>query len=114
MGTYFPSLANKFSVSYPDASFGSESRFGYPFTMVLRDIIQFDDDVDSSISRLINTDRTCDLLFGVGDGKLNEFRGFQYSHSVLNVFNDENLQPYNETWHPRIKDIVYWGMVLYL
>jgi isopenicillin-N N-acyltransferase-like protein len=52
------------------------------------------------------------LLLGVGDGKLqtDSFRGFQYSHSVLNVFSDTNLQPLNETWHPRLQNIVYWGM----
>ena len=38
-------------------------------------------------------------------------RGFEYSSSVFKVFDDENLEPYNQTWHPRIKDIVYWGMV---
>lgn len=44
--------------------------------------------------------------------QINDFRGYQYSYSVLNSYDDENLQPNNETWHPRIKDIVYWGMVL--
>jgi len=78
--------------------------------MVLRDILQFDNSVADATTRLVNTDRTCDLLFGVGDGKSNVFRGYQYSYSVLNTYDDENLQPLNETWHPRIKDAVYWGM----
>lgn len=49
-----------------------------------------------------------DLILGVGDGKSNSFRGFEYSYSVLNVFNDVNMQPYNQTWHPRIPGLVYW------
>jgi len=59
---------------------------------------------------MISHRRTCDLILGVGDGKLQEFRGFEYSYSTLKIFDDLNLQPYNATWHPRIKDVVYWGM----
>ena len=42
------------------------------------------------------------------------FRGYEYSYSTLNVYNWNNLEPYNASanpqWHPRIEDIVYWGM----
>jgi len=101
---------SEIGVSYPDSTFGSESRIGVPFIFLLRDILRYDITVDDSINRMANARRTCDLILGVGDGKLNEFRGFQYSSSVLRVFDDENMQPYNETWHPRIPDTVYWGM----
>jgi len=101
---------SEIGVSYPDPSFGKESRLGVPFIFTLRDILQFDITVDDATNRMINQKRTCDLILGVGDGKLGEFRGYEYSSSVLNVFDDENLQPYNETWHPRIPDVVYWGM----
>ena len=33
---------SEIGVSYPDATFGKESRIGNPFTFVLRDILQFD------------------------------------------------------------------------
>ena len=33
---------SEIGVSYPDASFGQESRIGVPFTFLLRDILQFD------------------------------------------------------------------------
>jgi len=101
---------SEIGASFPDESFGEMSRLGVPFIFMLRDILQFDYTIDDAINRMINTRRTCDLILGVGDGKLNEFRGFQYSYSVLNVFNDLNMRPDNETWHPKIKDIVYWGM----
>jgi len=101
---------SEIGVSYPDPSFGSESRIGLPFIFLLRDVLRYDVTVDDSINRMSAAKRTCDLILGVGDGKLGEFRGFQYSSSVLNVFDDKNLQPYNETWHPRIPDAVYWGM----
>jgi len=100
---------SEIGAAYPDASFGDESRIGVPFIFLLRDILQFDYTLDDAINRMINSRRTCNLMLGVGDGKLNEFRGFQYSYSVLNVFDDQNLRP-NATWHPKIKDVVYWGM----
>jgi len=101
---------SEIGVYFADESWGSESREGYPFTYILRDLLQYDLTVDDASNRLANADRTCDLLFGFGDGKAPEFRGYQYSYSVLNIYNDMNLQPLNATWHPRINDIVYWGM----
>jgi len=101
---------SEIGVSYPDATFGSESRIGVPFTFLMRDVLQFDKTVDDSISRIANAHRTCNLILGVGDGKLGYFRGFQYSHSVANVIDDENLKPVNNTWHAPIDDVVYWGM----
>lgn len=100
---------SEIGVSFPDSSFGSESRFGVPFTFLLRDILQFKDSVNDTQRLLANSKRTCNLLFGVGDGKAPEFRGIQYSASVANFFDDKNLQP-TADWHPKIKDIVYWGM----
>lgn len=101
---------SEIGVSFPDETFGEESRFGIPFTYLMRDIIQFDKTVDDSINRITSAHRTCDLILGVGDGKLGYFRGFQYSHSVANVIDDENLAPVNSTWHPAMENVVYWGM----
>jgi len=100
---------SQIGVAYPDASFGTESRLGYPFLFLLRDILQWDLTVDDSTSRMANAKRTCDLIMGVGDGKMVQFRGYEYSSSVLNVFDDKNLQPLAD-WHPRINNTVYWGM----
>ena len=66
----------------------------------MREILQFDKTLEESISRLKSAKRTCNLILGVGDGKSNSFRAFQYSHSVLNVVNDSVLLPLNSTWHP--------------
>jgi hypothetical protein len=101
---------SEIGVSYPDSTFGSESRIGTPFIFILRDILQFDLTLDDAINRLANAHRTCDLILGVGDGKMNEFRSFQYSYSILNVMDDLNMMPYNTTWHPRLNNIVYYGM----
>jgi len=101
---------SEIGVDFPDSTFGEESYLGIPFVFLLRDILMWDYTVDDAITRMIDTRRTCDLILGVGDGKLAEFRGFAYSWQYLVVMDDLNMLPYNETWHPRITDAVYWGM----
>jgi len=101
---------SEIGVGYPDSSFGEESRMGLPFIFLLRDILQWDNVLDDAINRMINANRTCDLILGVGDGKTSEFRGMEYSYSVLDIFDDQNMRPNNSTWHPKIPGIVYWGM----
>lgn len=59
-------LTEGLQVSFPDDTFGTESRFGIPFTFLLRDILQFDESLDDTIDRLINAHRTCDLILGTG------------------------------------------------
>jgi hypothetical protein len=100
---------SEIGVSFPDDSFGHESRFGIPFTYLLRDILQFDNGLDSSLERIRNAHRTCNLLLGVGDGKVSRFTGIEYSAAVSKFFTWQNLKP-DASWHPKIKDIVYWGM----
>ena len=95
--------------------FGKESRFGIPFTFILRDILQFDSSLADAMDRISSSNRTCDLILGVGDGKLDAnanapFRGIQYSHDVANFYVDKDMQPHNDSWHARINDVVYYGM----
>lgn len=63
-----------------------------------------------SITRIKDAHRTCDLILGVGDGHEKTFRGFEYSASVATVVTDTTLIPVNNTWHPEIENVVYWGM----
>jgi hypothetical protein len=104
---------SEIGVSFPDASFGKESRFGVPFTYLLRDILQFDTSIESVEKHLGGAHRTCDLIFGVGDGKTeaagSPFRSVQYSASVANFFNDTTMEPVYD-WHPRMDNVVYYGM----
>lgn len=101
---------SEIGVSYPDDTFGKESRIGNPFTFVLRDVLQWDTNIEQAIHRMQTTRRTCNLILGVGDGNAGYFRGFQYSHSVCNVVNDTKPLPASAEWHPAIEDAVYWGM----
>lgn len=107
--------------------------FFFFFFLEVIDLCQYDDSLDDAINRLANVQRTCDLILGVGDGNLNTFRGkcyfhaaiellcsddpfqgFQYSFSVLNVMDDQNMMPDNQTWHPRIPGVVRFCRFPYL
>ena len=41
------------------------------------------------------------------DGNAGAYRGIQYSASVANVYSDVDQLPVNETWHPRLQNVVY-------
>lgn len=107
---------SEIGVTFPDSTFGKESRFGVPFTFLLRDVLQFDKGLDDAMTHMKDANRTCNLILGVGDGKIDTkdgaapFRGIQYSHSVANFFDDKDMMPRNDTWHPRMDQTVYYGM----
>eukprot|EP01013_Petalomonas_cantuscygni_P013350 TRINITY_DN2763_c0_g1_i1.p1 TRINITY_DN2763_c0_g1~~TRINITY_DN2763_c0_g1_i1.p1 ORF type:complete len:455 (-),score=94.49 TRINITY_DN2763_c0_g1_i1:206-1570(-) len=103
---------SEIGVSYPDASFGTESRIGVPFIFVLRSILAYDTSKEAAVARLRGTRRTCDLILGVGDGKMatDGFESFAYSSSDLVPVTDTTLRPVNATWHPPMKGVVYHGM----
>jgi len=100
---------HEIGVSFPDQTFGPESREGVPFTYVLRDILQFDQTLLDGVSRLASAHRTCDLILGVGDGKSHRFNGIQYGASVCNIMDDSNLKPI-APWHLPLNHTVYFGM----
>jgi len=100
---------HEIGVSFPDDTFGPESRSGVPFTYVLRDILQFDHTLLDGVSRLASAHRTSDLILGVGDVKSHSFNGVQYGASVCNLMDDQNLKPV-APWHPPLNHTVYFGM----
>lgn len=86
----------------PDVSFGEESRIGENWNFMLRDVLQFEDNLEDALDRMRRTRRTCNLILGVGDGnKANTVRSIQYSYSTFNVMDDTNLLPKNDSWHPK-------------
>jgi len=99
-----------------DHEFGSTSRFGIPFNFLMRDVLQFDANVDAAITRMANARRTCAIWLGCGDGKedFNRMNIFEYSASNLVVIDADTVVPYpsnsSKYTHPLIKDVVYWGV----
>ncbi|CAE7921102.1 dcd1A, partial [Symbiodinium sp. KB8] len=73
---------SEIGISFPDSSFGNESRIGVPFTFILRDMLQ------DSQHRLSTANRTCYLVLGVGDGKEEMVNAVKYSYSVAYFMND--------------------------
>jgi len=86
-----------------------DSFAGVPFMFLLRDILQFDGDLDAAVQRVRRVPRTTSLLYAVGDGRTGRFCALQTSRTLCNVFTPDNLEPLVPT-HPRIPHIVYWGM----
>lgn len=100
---------SEIGIYFTDDTFGDESMSGVPFIFVERYILQYAETLDDALSYISNIKRTCHLVLAVGDGKLRTARMIQYSHSSVNFFDDQNLQPLAD-WHPRIPHGVYLGM----
>ncbi len=72
---------------------GTKPRSGYPWHFLTRDILQFDADVDSALSRIANAARTCSVWLGLGDPE-NEFKAVGYAHDYILVYDDMNFPVY--------------------
>jgi isopenicillin-N N-acyltransferase like protein len=108
---------SEIGVSYPDDSFGQgtintppEMVKGEPWMFVLRDVLQYETSLDSAKARISTSNRTCNLIIGLGDGEVGRSNGVEYSGRVANFYDDTNQLPVNETWHPVVPDTVYNGM----
>jgi hypothetical protein len=83
---------------------GTSSRSGIPFHFLLRDILQFDADIDQTLSRIASAERTCSIFIGLGD-HTNTFRAVEYSYQQIQVWNDYNFPAYKN--HPRMPGLVF-------
>jgi hypothetical protein len=108
---------SEIGVSFPDESFGQgvdgfppEKVHGEPWMFILRDVLQFSTSLGEAETRIATANRTCNLIIGLGDGEEGKVHGCEFSGYVANFYDDETLLPVNETWHPKIKDVVYNGM----
>jgi len=84
---------------------GFKSRDGIPFTLLLRNILQYDRTVTDALNRIIAAHRTCSIFIGLGDGRT-RFNLVEYSYEQVAIFNDENYQTDNPV-HIQFDDIVY-------
>lgn len=84
---------------------GANSMAGYPATFLLEDILRFDMDTDQALSRIASANRTCSIFIGVGDKYNNQFKAIEYSHQVVNVFNDRNYPTYPN--HDQFQSLVF-------
>ena len=109
---------SEIGVSYPDESFGQgvsmhlppEKVAGEPWMFILRDILQFSESLEQARDKITYSNRTCNLILGIGDGKENRINGVEFSGVVANFYADTDLIPVNDTWHKQIENVVYNGM----
>jgi hypothetical protein len=84
----------------------STSRFGMPWTFVLRDVLQFDSSVPEAVHRLQTVPRTCSIFVGLGDGNdPSTFTIAEYEHDQVKIWNATD----SPTWpgHPSLPNILY-------
>lgn len=89
---------------------GASSRVGYPWHFLLRDILQFDENLEASIARINGARRTCSIWVGLGSHADSQFRAIGYSHTTATVYNDTSAFPgYAPTpaQHPLFPGLVY-------
>jgi len=84
---------------------GTKPRTGVPWNFLLRDVLQFDQDIDQALQRIANAERTCSIFVGLGDGESNTFRAVPYSHDYIEIWNDKNFPAYDN--HPIMDDLVW-------
>lgn len=119
---------NEIGVSFPDDSFGQgtadtppEKLMGKPWMFVVRDVLQHTSTLEEGVESVQNVNRTCNLVVGVGDGKVDsspsadnfktpKVNGIEYSGRVAIPYDDVNQLPVNATWHPQLDSMVYNGM----
>lgn len=95
-------ISEKVWLTHPEYN----ERIGKPWTFALRDVLQYSFDIDSALTELINTDRTCSIHIGIGSSQVGEMRGVEYSGKRLNVYNWMTQPVYPQ--HPQLPQLVYW------
>lgn len=84
------------------------TRFGNPWTYVLRDILYDADNLPEALDILINARRTCAIHLGIASAPDHSFRMLEYSYKTLNIYDDQNYTNYNATSHPKMNGIAFF------
>lgn len=94
---YSPKMAvcEKVWISYN----GTDSRAGYPWTFLMRDILQFDENTEAAMNRIENAKRTCSIHLGLGDHTSLTFQAVEYAHEYAYVY---NVSYTNHTYWPTL------------
>ncbi|EGC34478.1 hypothetical protein DICPUDRAFT_153322 [Dictyostelium purpureum] len=89
---------------------GTYTHDGIPFTLMLKEILQYDNNNIEALNRIYNTPKTCAIYVGVGSNESATVDIIEYSSSTVRVFDDETPFPGFDPSppdHPIIKNIVY-------
>lgn len=83
------------------------TRYGNPWTYVLRDVLYEATNMQSALDILGNTHRTCTIHLGLGSSKDHTFRMLEYSEQMVNNYDDKNYTHYTNS-HPKKQGIAYF------
>lgn len=83
----------------------NETRLGKPWTYAIRDVLQFTDNINSSLTSFNQTRRTCSVYLGLSSFPDKTFRLIEYSHKEFNVYDDKNF-PYTPK-HVQMDNVVF-------
>lgn len=72
---------------------------------MLQDILRYDMDTDSALSRIATANRTCSIWIGLGDGNANSFKLVSYSNQLVQIWNPNNFVPYQN--HDHFNDLLF-------
>ena len=99
-----------------DAYKGLDNIFGYPWTLMLADIMRFDQDIDSALARIGQSVRTCAIWVGIGQGARQnpyddttipaDFKLLGDSFEELHTYNPTNF-PYYPPHHTYFPSLLY-------
>lgn len=85
-----------------------KSELGEPFAYILRDILQFGQDLQSSVDIVFNASRTCNIHVGIGSKADNSFEGLRINFDTVEIYNDKNFTNYTAA-HPQMDGIMFWN-----
>jgi hypothetical protein len=88
-----------------DAYSETQNIFGYVWTFLLQDILQFDGDVDAAFSRIATANRTCSIWIGLTDKLSNTGKVVQYSDESVTFFNDRSFPTYPD--HDAFTNLIF-------
>ena len=83
------------------------TRYGNPWTYVLRDVLYEATNMQSALSILGNTHRTCTIHLGLGSSEDHSFRMLEYSEKTVTNYDDKNYTHYTKT-HPQKTGIAFF------
>lgn len=93
-------------VPYPEITY-----IGKPWTFVLRDLVQFANNMSEVLQTFSDTKRTMRIHLGVSSLPDNEFRGFNYASNIIENFDDSNYTDYGPN-HPKLEGVFYYDKTL--
>lgn len=76
------------------------SYFGKPWMFVLRDTVQFSNNIVDVYNNLAGAKRTMKIHGGWASLPDNTFRGMNYAHNFLYLYDDKNYTHYDPVYHP--------------